>query len=231
MSENLHEKHRERVRKEFFANGIDHETPEHKVLEMLLFYCIPRKNTNEMAHELINRFGSFSAVLDASPRELMEVKGIGERAAMFLKLIMPVARYYGADKQKSIVEYSNMDHLCRDICDMYFGYTNEVFSVISLNNKGQRLGFDIICEGDVSLVGVSVRDVIEIILKRKATSVVIAHNHPSGLATPSASDIETTEMISNALSGINVKLLDHIIIVPDDYVSLRQSAQFEYLFN
>lgn len=230
MANNIHDKHRERMRNEFLAFGIDHRTPEHKVLEMLLFYCIPRKDTNVLAHELINKFGSFSAVLDASPRELMQVKGIGERSAMFLKMIMPVARFYNSSKQGEAKEYDSFDALHRDIADLYSGYTNEVCSIVSLDNSFKRLGFDIICEGDLGKVGISVRDVVEIILKRKATAVVLVHNHPSGSAIPSPEDITATEILSKSLASLGVKLIDHLIVVPDDYVSLAVSHQFQYLF-
>ena len=112
----------------------------------------------------------------------------------------------------------------------YFGYENEVFSILSLSASGKVLGFDVLSSGNVSEVSVSMRDVVETVIKRKAVCAVIAHNHPGGVALPSGDDVKITEMIFNALKHINIALIDHIIIVNDDYVSLAQSTCFDYLF-
>ncbi len=229
MAENLHENHRDRVRKGFLANGFDIDTPPHKILEMLLFYSIPRKDTNEIAHRLLNEFGSLSAVLEAPPSALMKIEGVGERTVALLKLIMPIARRYLVEKT-DIKEMGSMNDICDYISARHFGYDREVFCVTSLNNAGKILAFDKICEGDIAVVGVPLRDVIETILKRKATAAIISHNHPSGSAVPSIEDVEATKLVARALSTIGVRLLDHIIVVPDDYVSMVQSKQFFSIF-
>ena len=226
----IHSKHRERVRNEFLKNGFPDGTPEHKNLEMLLFYGIPRKDTNELAHELINHFGSLAAVLDASPADLMKIDGVGKNTASLLKLIMPVARCYMTDKKLLNAEKNNHDTICNFITGKYCGFTEEVIAVTSLNNRGNIVGFDIIGNGDVSSANVSIRKLISAVLERNATAVVISHNHPDGNALPSEKDIEATVKIKQALDNINVQLLDHVIVVTDDYVSLAVSEKFIPLF-
>lgn len=230
MGDGIHDGHRERVKEEFLKNGFNESTPPHKVIEMLLFYSIPRKDTNDLAHLLVNRFGSISGILDAPVEQLTEVKGISLNTAILIKLIISVARIYRSEKSKKIDGYTNHDDVCKFIVSRYFGYTKEVFSVTSFSGNGSILGFDILGEGNISEVNVSTREVIETVLKRQAVCAIIAHNHPSGTAVPSDEDIAVTRNIQSALSHINVKLLDHIVICGDDYVSMAQSRLFMKIF-
>ncbi len=230
MAENLHNKHRERVRKEFLEYGISDSAPEHKLLEMLLFFSISRKDTNELAHRLINQFGSLSAVLEAPVEELVKVDGVGENTAMLLKLMIPVTKSYMISKTKKVNVYDNMDAITDFLVAKYLGYDIETFAVTTFNNKGAIVGFDILAQGDCSEVNISMRRVIEIVLKRKAVCAVISHNHPGGYAVPSKEDIEATQNIAKTLKSINVKLMDHILLCDDDYVSLAQSAVFKKIF-
>lgn len=227
---NLHDKHRERVRGEFLAHGFSDNTPVHKVLEMLLFYSIPRKDTNDIAHELINHFGSLENVLEASEQELRKIEGIGDNTVAFFKLLLYITRNYRSKKKLSEGKLKTIDDIYEFLYAKYIGLTKEVFGVGTFNSRGEFIGFDFIKEGDVSSVGISVRELMEIVLKRNATAVIIAHNHPGGTAVPSKDDIVLTEKIFSALSNINVDLLDHIIVVEDDYVSFRQTANLRYLF-
>ncbi|MGN0493169.1 MAG: RadC family protein [Acutalibacteraceae bacterium] len=230
MGDGVHDGHRERVKQEFLKNGFDESTPPHKIMEMLLFYSIPRKDTNEIAHELLNRFGSISGILDAPANQLTEIKGVSLNTVALLKLVISVARIYRTEKSEKQGRFNNLDEVCDYILSRYFGYTNEVFSVISFSGNGRILGFDILGEGNVSEVNVSTREIIETALNRQAVSVIIAHNHPSGTAVPSEEDIAVTKNIQSALSHINVKLLDHIVICGDDYVSMAQSRLFRKIF-
>ena len=227
---NPHKKHRERVRQEFLAHGFNENTPPHKILEMLLFYGIPRKDTNEIAHALLNRFGSITAVLEATPEELMRIDGIGESAAALIKLLVPVFRLY--DNEKSIKGQSikSMGQFCDILIKKYTGYTNEVFGLTTISSKGTIIAFDILGTGDISSVGITTRSVIEKVIERKAVGAVISHNHPNGNALPSPEDIYMTKRISDALSHINVKLLDYIIISDNDCVSLAQTPDYAHLF-
>lgn len=230
MGEGVHDGHRERVKQEFLKNGFNESTPAHKIIEMLLFYSIPRKDTNEIAHELLNRFGSVSGILDAPAERLTEVKGVTLNTAALIKLIIPIARRYSLEKGTKTENYSTLDEVCRYLMQRYFGYTKEVFSVTSFSGSGRMLGFDVLGEGNVSEVNVSTREVVETVLKRQAVCVIIAHNHPDGVAIPSEEDIVITKNIKSALSHINIRLIDHIVICGDDYVSMAQSRLYKGIF-
>ncbi len=230
MSDNLHKGHRERVRKEFLEKGFNEKTPPHKILEMLLFYSIPRKDTNEIAHELINKFGSLEAVLEAPYEQLVKVKGVSENTAALIKLIIPVASRYRSKIITNNAVLENSNQLGEYLVAKYMGFTKETLAITSLNAKGKVLGFDILSIGDASSVELSVRRVIETVIKRNPVCVVMSHNHPSGSALPSADDIRLTANISDTLSNINVRLLDHIIICENDYVSMAQSERFKHIF-
>lgn len=230
MQENLHEGHRRRVKAEFLENGFKENTPPHKFLEMLLFYSIPRKDTNALAHKLIEEFGSLAGVLDAPPAELIKIPGITENTAALLKLIVPVARRYQTDKHGLKDRYESIDDICEFLLSKYFGFSEEVFAVTSLSLNGRILGFDILASGEAVSVAVSSRKVIETVLKRSASCVIISHNHPGGPALPSSEDIQVTVSLKEALSHVNVKLADHIIIADGDYVSLAHSRGFEEIF-
>ena len=226
----IHDHHRERVRKEFLTRGFNENTPEHKLLEMLLFYSIPRKDTNELAHILINRFGSFAALLEADTSELLEINGIGENTAALIKLILPLAGAYERQKAAKNKKFNNTDEVYDYIRRKYYGITKETFSVLSFDSSGRITGFDFLSSGDVSSVGITSRMVMETVLKRKAVTVIIAHNHPGDSLLPSSSDIAVTEMLINALAQVNIRLIDHLIICDNDYVSFNQSSNLQYMF-
>lgn len=227
---NPHARHRQRVREEFMANGFNDATPPHKVMEMLLFYSIPREDTNETAHALLDHFGSISAILDATPEELKRINGIGDNSATMLKLIAHICQRYQSDKFKKGYRHGSMDNLCKFLEKKHFGFTKEFFSVTSLNSRGEIIAFDMISKGDVTSVGITTRSVVEVVIERKAVAAVICHNHPSGNAMPSADDIKMTNRVAKALRHINIPLLDHVIVIDNDYVSLAQSEAFNKLF-
>lgn len=231
MGKGIHDGHRERVKQEFLKNGFNENTPPHKILEMLLFYSIPRKDTNEIAHDLINRFGSVAGVIDAPLEELVKIKGVSLHTASLIKLLVPIIRCYVNEKNEKKISYSKIDDVCDFLVQQYIGYNKEVFSVLSFSGSGRMLGFDALGHGNVSEVSISVREVVETVLKRNAVCVIIAHNHPGGLALPSNEDIAVTYNIKSALSHINIRLLDHIVISDDDYVSMAQSRLFRSIFN
>lgn len=229
--EGTHSGHRQRVRMEFFENGFSSNTPTHKIVEMMLYYVVPRKDTNVTAHALVDRFGTISNILDASKEELMKVPGVGECTAAFFKMIIPVARIYLAEKNDDGVKRMDRDEVCRFLVSRYFGFTDEVFSMLTFSGNGKMLGFDILARGNINEVHVSVRNVIETAIKRKAACAVIAHNHPGGVAIPSEEDAFVTDDIKVALDHINVKLLDHIILSDDDYVSMAISRDYKNIFD
>lgn len=230
MADNIHDKHRERVRKDFLAHGFDETTPLHKVLEMLLFYSIPRKDTNEIAHALKERFGTLENILEAEPQELKKVDGVGDNTVAFFRLLVYITKTYRVRKQLKKDKFNTMEDITDFLFARYLGYTKETFSVMTFNSRGEMLGFDVINEGDVSSVGVSTREILEVVFKHNAATAMIIHNHPGGSALPSDADVSLTERIATALTHINVPLIDHIILADDDYVSMKQSYCYQYIF-
>ena len=216
-----HEKHRLRVKKKFLQNGFPKATPQHEILELLLFYSIPRRDTNPLAHQLIKRFGSISAVFNAPISELVKIKGVTEHTATFIKLIPEISRIYSEDLNSTVSALNSVDEVGTYLLTRYaFFADEEVFSLLSMNNKGKLLSFDVIAKGDISSVSISVRKIIEISLNTKSTTAIIAHTHPGGLVTPSDSDLEITSQIKTALGQIGVNLIDHIILAGGDFISL-----------
>ena len=231
MPNGIHDKHRERVRDEFLANGFTLDTPPHKILEMLLFYSIPRIDTNELAHTLLNKFGSIEAVLDAKDEDLLAVKGIGKNTVTFFKLIKFTTNFYVNEKHKGIKRFSEYDDICQTIIDKYIGFTKEKIGVTSFGNSGEIVGFDFVAEGDINEVGIPIRKVVETIIKRNASSIIISHNHPNGYAAPSKPDVYFTRELREALELMNIKLIDHIIVSDNDFISLRSSKDYAYVFD
>ena len=226
----VHDGHRTRMREEFLKAGFTDATPEHKVLELLLFYSIPRRDTNEIAHRLIDAFGSLAGVMDASVEDLLKVPGISQNTACLIKLIMPMARQYTVSRSKNCVYVYTRDQAAEYVKQFYVGRTLETVFVLCLDNQGKVLDCAMVSEGDEISVRVSARTVLEQVFKTKATVVMLAHNHPRGLALPSQGDLDVTHSIAVALQNLKIQLLDHVIYVDDDHVSLAQTPEYSYLF-
>lgn len=231
MKENIHAGHRDRLRSEFLGNSDPSKMPEHKLLEMLLFYGIPQKDTNPIAHELINRFGSFSAVFEADVADLAAVKGMTKNAATLIKLMLPIAKLYISQKHSTKSHFTDMNEIGDFIFNQYFAATNEKLCLLCLDDLGKMLSFEVLCEGTVDLVSVSIRAIVERALQLKAKSIVISHNHPGGIAIPSEEDVRLTAAIKDAVALFSIKLCDHIIVSNNDYVSMAQSQEYKELFD
>lgn len=230
MATNLHDGHRNRLRDEFLNLGENQTMHDHKLLEMLLFYAIPRKDTNPIAHELINTFGSFAGVFDADVEALTEIKGMTKNAAVLIKSILPLARMYIESKSDVSGCVKTFEDIGKYFMSKYLGIKSETASILCLNGKGEIISFEVISDGDLDSTGLSIRTVLEKVIKTSATAVVIAHNHPSGIALPSVQDIELTKMVAAALDTISVSLIDHIIISNNDYISMAQSSKYKHIF-
>ena len=197
---------------------------EMQVLELVLFYCIPRKDTNPIAHALLDHFGSLSQVLEASVEELQKVPGIGENTAIYLTMLTQVGRYYLVDRSQREVILPTIDKCGAYLVPYFFGRSVETVYLLCLDAKCKVLCCREIGQGSVNSAGISVRKIVEVALGANATTVVLAHNHPSGLALPSAEDIQTTRRVAAALSAVEVHLADHIVVADGDYISMVQSG-------
>lgn len=221
----IHDGHRQRMKERFREEGLDHFS-DIQVLELLLFYCIPRKDTNPIAHALLNRFGSLSQVLDAPIEELAKVPGMGESAATFLSLTTAVGRYYQVDRAMKVEILSSIDQCGQYLVPFFYGRRNETVFLLCLDAKCKVLCCKLVGEGSVNSASIPVRRVVEIALNANATTVILAHNHPSGLALPSADDIETTMRLARAMEAVEITLADHIVVSDEDFVSLAQSGYY-----
>ena len=218
------------MRQEFLQHGFDQNTPPHKILEILLFYCVQRADTNPIAHELIKKYGSVAAVLDAPVEELAAFKGLSERAAVLLKLIMPIAQRYIYDKQEQKPTFKSLDGIGKYVLGRYLGEMREKVGVMCLDTRGSMLCFEFLGEGSLDSVGFSNREFVKTVLNANAVAVVLCHNHPNGIALPSDNDVSLTKQAAQTLSGIGVQLIDHIIVADTDFVSLAQSEEYGEIF-
>ena len=217
-----HDGHRQRLKTEFLARP--DSFPDHKLLELLLFYANPRSDTNPLAHELMDHFGSLAGVLDATPEELQKVKGVGEHAAVLFKVVKEFSGRY-------LTVRTQVDDIARNARDYYallrpyfFGARNEMLCLLCLDGKHKVLGIRRLGEGNVNAVNVTTRLIAEAALSLNASAVVLAHNHVSGIAFPCDEDIATTNSLAPILNTLGVALVDHLIFVDDDMVSLRDSG-------
>lgn len=226
----LHSGHRERLKKRFLSEGFNNFEP-HVVLEMILFYSIPRSDTNPIAHNLLRYFGgSLQRVFDAPVEELIKVKGIGLDTAILIKVIPEACRRYLLESAEKGEMVKSSRDAAKYFVPMFIGKTNEVVALMCIDSKGKILFCNGVFEGSVNAAGVSVRRFIEIAIRYATSDVLIAHNHPSGTAIPSDADIHVTKKISEALETVNINLLDHLIIADNDWVSLAATPTANLLF-
>ncbi|MCI7097140.1 MAG: DNA repair protein RadC [Clostridiales bacterium] len=219
-----HDGHRERLRERFRKEGLAN-FQEHEVLELFLFYCLPRKDTNELGHALIKRFGSLANVLETPAEELAKLPGMGINAATFLTLIAQLERYYLMHKNDEKI-LASLDDCGKYLENCFRNQRNETVMLLCLDAKCKVISCNEVGQGSVNSAAVPIRRVVEMALGVNASSAILAHNHPSGLAIPSGEDIQTTRRLALALDAVEIQLVDHIIVADSDYVSLRQSGLY-----
>ena len=222
----LHSGHRQRVKERFAKEGLE-GFEQHQVLELILFYCIPRQDTNEIAHRLIERFGSLSKVLSASAKELEQVEGVGKNVSCFLSLFSAVEGYCEMKDNTKVDILQTIDDCGRYLASFFHDKKNETVYLLCLDGKGMVLDCRKVCEGSVNSANISIRKIVDMALTANATCVVLAHNHPSGLAFPSPEDVQTTERVARALKMVDVVLSDHVVVAQGDYVSLVLSREYD----
>lgn len=220
---NIHSGHRDRMRKVFLEHGLD-AFPDVNVLELLLFYAVPRQDTNPIAHRLMDAFGSLPAVLSASPEELMRHGGLTENAAALIKLIIETARRQQICRLKPGAILTSTEQCGEYMLPFFYGAPNETVYLLALDGKCKVLGYSNMFSGSVSSASLNIRSVVEYALRVNASSVVLAHNHVSGIALPSQADIQTTRALESALDTVEIFLADHIVVAEGDFVSMLDSG-------
>ena len=219
----IHDGHREKMRQRFLKGGLE-SFADHEALELLLYYAIPRKDTNPIAHALLERYGSLSAVLSAPVEDLQKVEGIGESAAVLLKLAPQLyhkARLAEASRETVL---NSTERAGSYLLERFAHEKNEVIYQLCLDRKGKLLVCKRLGEGSVTFAELDVRKLLENALLSSASAVILAHNHPSGIALPSSDDYAATDRAKHVLATIGVALTDHIIVADGDFVSMADSG-------
>lgn len=214
-----HDGHRQRMKSRYMKEGLD-SFERHEVIELLLYYAIPRRDVNELAHRLIDHFGSVANVLDADIEDLKQIDGIGENAAVLLNLIPSLSRVYTSSKWDRNTSLLSTNAIGEYAVSMYVGKKNEEFGIICLDSNRRVHHSGIIIKGTVNQTEAYPRVVVSEVLKHNAVNVVLMHNHPSGSLIPSQSDREATKNIVAALEAIGVHVIDHIIVADDRFNSM-----------
>ena len=212
MSEKNNQGHRERIKEKFLKNGID-GFAEYEILELLLTYCIPRKDTKPIAKELLNKFKSLDNIFKADFDKLSAIDGLGKNSIVFLKLI-----------DKETLKISNKDILLKYLRNK-IGYEEiEKFYVLYLSSSNEVIEFEENSVGTLDRSSVYPREIYKKIINLNAKSVILAHNHPSDNITPSKCDIELTNEIAKGLKNFGALLIEHIIITKNSYFSFLEEG-------
>lgn len=216
-----HGGHRERMKQRFMQTGFE-GMADHEILELLLYYAIPKQDTNALAHRLIEEFGSLSGVLDAPTEALMQISGIGMHAATLLHMMPELHRAYRVDRMRTrnvIQGTVAAKEYCRALL---CGLREEAFYVLSLDKNNQVLNTKKICEGTIDALSFYPRVIVETIFRSNGKKAILCHNHPSGILRPSDLDIKATIEIKRVLEGVDVELLDHVIVAGEEALSMAE---------
>lgn len=221
MEKKLHGGHRQRVKTRYLTEGLD-AFEDHQVLEMLLFFCIPMKDTNELSHKMIREFGSLAGLFEANPKDICSRCGVSENTAILVSLTPSLARRYFKGKWGDKPNINNSSKAGEYAVSLFAGRIYEAFFVVCLDSQNRVNHAALVHEGTLNEVPVYPRLIVELVLRHQANSVILAHNHPSGSVNPSQDDIEITRKITSALEPISVKVIDHIIVAGDNYMSFKE---------
>lgn len=223
MSGNVHEGHREKMKQRFVEEGLG-SFEDHQVLEMLLFYTIPRKDTNVMAHHLLGRFGTLESLFDASPEEIQRKGEVSRNTAIFLSMVPELARRYMLMKQGKKPVLDSSAKAGHFITSLFIGKSYEAFYVCCLNSQNHLIYAALVHEGTINEAPVYPRLIVETALRYKASSIILAHNHPGGSLKPSGADIEVTRKICDAMKTISIPVIDHMIAAGSNYFSFAENG-------
>lgn len=223
--ENPNTGHRQRMRERYLTNGLSGFQP-HEVLELLLFYALPRRDTNKIAHTLIRRFHTISGVFEADKSELMQVEGINENTAIFLKLLPELCRVYQMSKNSDRIAMKRRKEFETYIGNLYIGAVKEQVYVLCLDAQMRLICTEKAGEGSSNAANLRIRTVAEIALRNRCHSIILAHNHPDGTTEPSSADLFVTRRLHTALRALEITLEDHFI-VGDKVISLRDAGYWD----
>ena len=231
-----HDGHKERMRRRFLDNGGFKGFSDHEILEMLLSYVIVYKNTNEIAHHLLSKFGSIESVFEAEEDELVSIPGVGKRTAVFICMFRELFREYGQRKfgidnkkpelnDKNFLETGFFSYAS----SLYAGTTKEMFYMICVNSRGRMSKAKLISEGFGDCVVIDQKKLLKEAINSNASSVILLHNHTTGIALPSNEDIENTIKIRKCFESVGIELCDHFVYTEKGLVSILQDVRCKYI--
>lgn len=216
-----HSGHRHRMREKYRKNGLD-SFEFHEMLEYILYYSIPRADTNPLAHRLENRFGkSLSNILEADETILKGIEGISDNTVLFFKLLSDITRKYNIERASASVDMIDIRAHEEYLTAYYTGISRETLVLITLNNRMDRISTDIIHKGNVNSTPIDLNKITKIILDNNASGIIIAHNHPHGPDTPSYEDVEMTKRLFRFFGDINIRLIDHYVVAETKISSIK----------
>lgn len=219
----VHDGHRARLRDQFREHGLD-SFNELNTLELILFYAIPRRDTNEIAHALLDHFGSLPAVLEASEQELCAVPGVGTQAATLIRLFPQVMRKSACVKASSIKAIKSTKDAAQYLIPRFINEQEEVVLLLCMDTQNRIISCVEVGRGVVNASETSIRRIVETALKNRATSVILSHNHPDGLPYPSVEDDMVTRQVYQSLAMVGITLSDHIIVAGDKFASFKATG-------
>ena len=214
-----HDGHRDRMKKRFLRHGLS-SFDDHNVLELLLFYAVPRQDTNDLAHRLLETFGSLDRVFEALPEELMRVSGVGENTAALIRLVPEVTKRCLIVQESAERILPDRESVGRYLVPRFMNQRTEIVMLLCLDARMCVLDCRQIGSGGLSSASFSIRDIVQQCLLRNARYAVLAHNHVNGVAIASSEDIYTTREVQKALDLVGVRLLEHIIVTGDGFAAL-----------
>jgi DNA repair protein RadC len=220
---NPHVGHRSRLKQRYLDEGLD-SFSEHQILELLLFYGIPQKDTNKIAHRLLEKFGSFAAVLDAKYEDLLHIGGLNPHAAFLLSSLPDVWRRYQLAQQAPRIYFGDRKDVANYVVNLFIGSTYETFYLICLNQRNCVTKAIKVNEGTLDGVGIEPRLIAEAALRQQAKSVILAHNHPGGSLKPTQTDIYLTNHLAQVLLGLGIEVIDHFIVAGGQYLSFYEKG-------
>jgi len=224
MDENIHANHRQRMRKRYKQQGLN-SFHDHEVLEILLYYCYPRQDTNKIAHKMLREFKTLQNLFDANVETLMARLGCTENIAVLINLMPAIAKRYLQSKWGDKVTLVNAETAGEYTINLFAGDHIESFYVLCMDTRLRLNHVALIASGTIDEVPIFTRELVRKVLEYHATSVILAHNHPGGTTRPSLSDDAVTTKIRDALELINVPVIDHIIVAGDKYFSYAQRSR------
>ena len=223
-TQNEHCEHRIRHKHRFLATK-DEGFSDHELMELLLFYAIPRKNTNEIAHELCDRFGTIDKILEASIDELKQVKGIGNNSATLIKLTLSLAKKYIEEKSKEPKRVDTLEKAVDYGRNRIFGSINEVVYATFTDNQLNVIDTCLVSVGTLDEAKPLIRNIIELCIVKRASAVILFHNHPHGGTEASAADINFTSLLERELDMLGISLIEHIVIDSTGFNTILQDIR------